>query len=377
MTLFRAAPEKTTDIFLLPLRSENRRCGHSTALSNGTRPVCLPAPSLPFCGMSAAARFSYIFIVIALVLVGVAHLGVPFVTVLFSYFALRKLSLTKSKSLSIILFVVLVAVVLYSIGYLVRQAVVAFPTIATESIPPLVAYAQKHGFDLPFSDLESLKATTLEVLKDQLGLAGNFGRAANFGRTATRQFVFVIVAVVIAISLFIRSGMKTVTAGQKPSLFTAIAQEIESRVSLFYESFERVMGAQLTISAINTVLTAIFVVIIGLKYIPLVIGLTFLCGLLPIIGNLISNSVIVGIAFTESGKAAIAALVFLVLLHKLEYFLNSKIIGYRIKNPMWITLLALLVGERFMGIPGMILAPVVLDYVKVEMSRLPAPKPAA
>ncbi|HJT80928.1 MAG TPA: AI-2E family transporter [Chthoniobacterales bacterium] len=327
--------------------------------------------------MSAAARFSYIFVIIALVLIGVAHLGVPFVTVLFSFFALRKLSVTKTKSLSVIIFIVLVAVVLYGIGYLVRQAVVAFPTIAEQSIPPLVEYAQKRGYDLPFSDLESLKATTLEVLKDQLGLAGNFGRAANFGRTATRQFVFVIVAVVIAISLFLRSGLRSPPAGQKPSLFTTIAQEIESRVSLFYESFERVMGAQLTISAINTVLTAIFVVIIGLKYVPLVIGLTFLCGLLPIVGNLISNSVIVGIAFTESGKSAIAALVFLVLLHKLEYFLNSKIIGNRIKNPMWITLLALLVGERFMGIPGMILAPVILDYVKVEMSRLPAPKPTA
>ena len=133
------------------------------------------------------------------------------------------------------------------------------------------------------------------------------------------------------------------------------------------------MGAQLTISGINTVLTAIFVTVIGLKYIPLVIGLTFLCGLLPIVGNLISNSVIVGIAFTESGRSAIAALVFLVLLHKLEYFLNSKIIGHRIKNPMWLTLIALVVGERFMGIPGMILAPVVLDYVKVETSRLPPP----
>ena len=45
--------------------------------------------------------------------------------------------------------------------------------------------------------------------------------------------------------------------------------------------------------------------------------------------------------------AAIAALVFLVLLHKLEYFLNSKIIGDRIKNPVWLTLLALIIGERF------------------------------
>jgi predicted PurR-regulated permease PerM len=54
----------------------------------------------------------------------------------------------------------------------------------------------------------------------------------------------------------------------------------------------------------------------------------------------------------------------------LEYFLNSKIIGNRIRNPVWLTLLGLIIGERLMGVPGMILAPVVLHYLKVEASRM-------
>jgi predicted PurR-regulated permease PerM len=60
---------------------------------------------------------------------------------------------------------------------------------------------------------------------------------------------------------------------------------------------------------------------------------------------------------------------FLVILHKGEYFLNSKIIGDRIRNPMWLTLLGLVIGEKLMGIPGMILAPVLLHFIKVEVSR--------
>ena len=58
------------------------------------------------------------------------------------------------------------------------------------------------------------------------------------------------------------------------------------------------------------------------------------------------------------------------LVHKFEYFLNSRIIGGRIQNPMWLTLLALLIGEQLMGIPGMILAPVVLSFIKVEMKKI-------
>ena len=101
-----------------------------------------------------------------------------------------------------------------------------------------------------------------------------------------------------------------------------------------------------------------------------VIGVTFLCGLVPVLGNLVSNTVIVGIGFTVSPRMAFAALVFLVVIHKLEYFLNSKIIGQRIRNPLWLTLLALVLGERLLGLPGMVLAPVVLHYLKVEASSI-------
>src|SRR5207237_10193867 len=93
-------------------------------------------------------------------------------------------------------------------------------------------------------------------------------------------------------------------------------------------------------------------------------------GLLPVVGNPISNTIIVGIGITVSTRMAMAALIFLVVVHKLEYFLNSKIVGDRIRNPFWLTLLALVVGERLMGVPGMILAPVVLNYIKLEASRI-------
>jgi len=44
---------------------------------------------------------------------------------------------------------------------------------------------------------------------------------------------------------------------------------------------------------------------------------------------------------------------------------------------MWLTLIALILGEGLMGIPGVILAPVILNFLKVESSRYAAPAPAA
>src|SRR6266550_2301010 len=322
--------------------------------------------------MTPAARFSYFFLGAVIVLAAATHLATPLITVLFSYFALRKLHFGKRKWLSLVLFFVVVAATLYGLGFLVRQVFVAFPKIAAESIPPFIAYAQRHGIELPFSDLDTLKAAIVDVVKNEFLFVGKL-RGGSSREIANKQ-EFVLIGIVVAVSLFVNPRIeKSSNKPKRPNLFTATTDEIKIRFRLFYQSFETVMGAQIRISAINTLLTAVFVLVVSLKYGTFVVGLTFLCGLLPIVGNLISNAVIVGIAVTMSPRLAIVALIFLVAVHKLEYFLNSKIIGDLIKNPVWLTLLALIIGERFMGIPGMILAPVVLNYIKVEASKWPAP----
>ena len=131
-----------------------------------------------------------------------------------------------------------------------------------------------------------------------------------------------------------------------------------------------VMNAQITVSAINTVLTAIFVVSMGLPHLVVAVGLTFLCGFIPVIGNLISNTLVVALGFMVSPAKGLWALIFLVLIHKFGYFLTSKIVGAKIRTSIWLTLLALLLGERLMGITGMVLAPVVLHYIRIEASRI-------
>jgi predicted PurR-regulated permease PerM len=179
---------------------------------------------------------------------------------------------------------------------------------------------------------------------------------------------------VAAASLFL-TGFAQYSSGRAgtTSFYYVCTNEVAKRFRDFYHSFATVIGAQLLISLINTALTGLFVIAVGLPHAPLLIAVTFLCGLVPIAGNLVSNTIIVFVAMTISLKLAIAALVFLVVVHKLEYFLNSKIIGQRIRNPVWLTLIALVIGERLMGIPGLILAPVVLNYLRVEMLKIEMP----
>ncbi len=320
--------------------------------------------------MTNQARISYLVLAITLILVGYLKLGAPLLAILFAYFVLTQLArFIPNKWLTLAVFIFLVTAIGYTAIHFTRAAIVALPKIADNSIPSALTWAESHDLQLPFTDWEGLKAQTIAAVKEQAHYLGN---VANFARHASTTVVFILIAVVVAVSIFFNSQLDLFRETHKVrnNLYSALCDEISARFTEFYRSFSTVMGAQMTISAINTVFTSVFVFAVQLPYAAVVVGLTFLCGLFPIVGNVVSNTVIVFIGFLVSPKVAIGALLFLVVIHKLEYFLNSKIIGNRIRNPIWMTLIGLIIGERLMGVPGMILSPVVLNYLRVEMSKI-------
>jgi predicted PurR-regulated permease PerM len=327
-----------------------------------------------------ATRVSYGLLAVALILAGLLNLGGPLLAGFFSYFALRQfLLVTKRKWLALILFILVVTGIAFAGAYLMRVALRELPEVAETSIPSASAWAQARQIELPFWDFDSLRDFMIDTAKEEAHYLQN---VAHFAGNTTALLVFTVIAIVAASSLFLKGGLDPYweTHAVKNNLFSILAEEISARFRDVYSCFATVMGAQLLISLINTVLTAIFVISMQLPHRTLIIAITFLCGLLPIVGNLVSNTIIVCLALTVSLKLAVVALVFLIVIHKLEYFLNSKIIGHRIRNPVWVTLIALVIGEKLMGIPGMVLAPVVLNYLRVEMLKVEVPsvaRPAA
>ena len=317
-------------------------------------------------------RFSYYFMCGLLLVMILLRLASPLVAALFTYLALSRLTWRKlgGKPVAVGLFLVFSFGILYALGNFIHQTMHALPEIADKAIPSIIDTAQRNGVQLPFSDYDSLKDLAFDTVKNEVKYLGSF---AKFARGATTHLLFLLVGCIVAISLFLNPRFDTGSPAPSGNLYTQYCGAISGRFATLYRSFTTVMGAQIIISAINTFLTVIFVVAVHLPYGVVVIGVSFLCGLIPVVGNLVSNTLIVGIGFTVSPKMALTALVFLVVIHKLEYFLNSKIVGWRIHNPLWLTLLALLLGERLLGVPGMILAPVILNYIKLEASAIRAP----
>jgi len=187
------------------------------------------------------------------------------------------------------------------------------------------------------------------------------------GKEMIRGLVHLFVGTVIGAIMALRDATSQVE--ERP-----LAHALAERARRLADAFRRIVFAQVRISAINTGFTALYLAVvlpllgIHLPFASTLIALTFFVGLLPVVGNLVSNSIIVVVSLAHSPQVAIASLGFLVVIHKLEYFLNARIVGSQIAAQAWELLLAMLVMEAAFGIPGVVAAPIYYAYLKRELA---------
>lgn len=157
---------------------------------------------------------------------------------------------------------------------------------------------------------------------------------------------------------------------------STFSQQMLGHVNRFRLSFERVVFAQVYIAGTNAIFTGVFLALVmpqlgfEIPFVKTLTALTFVLGLIPILGNILSNILICGISLTVSPWASLLALVFLMTIHKLEYFLNAWIMGSRIKVQSYELLAAMLAFEAVFGTWGLVLAPVIYAYIRDEMRLL-------
>src|SRR5512147_837022 len=115
--------------------------------------------------MSKAARISYWFILITILLVGWLHLATPLLAALFSYFLLSRLQFAGDRKwVPVVIFVVLGLDIAYGLGHFAKQTVLTLPKIAETTIPTVITWAEQQDIQLPFTDYQSLKAMAMETV---------------------------------------------------------------------------------------------------------------------------------------------------------------------------------------------------------------------
>jgi predicted PurR-regulated permease PerM len=170
-------------------------------------------------------------------------------------------------------------------------------------------------------------------------------------------------------------GMIATQGSSKARASTPLVRALLTRVRLLQGAFTDVVGAQFKIALINAALTGVFLAAflpalgIQLPLVKTLVVITLVIGMVPVLGNVISNTLIVMVGLSVSMLAAALSLGFLIVLHKGEYFLNARIVGHRIDARSWELLLAILVMEAAFGLPGIAAAPIFYAYLKRELTE--------
>jgi predicted PurR-regulated permease PerM len=122
-------------------------------------------------------------------------------------------------------------------------------------------------------------------------------------------------------------------------------------------SLSGVVRGQVTICIVNGVLTAIGLLLFGVKFTFLLATIATLLSLIPIFGSILSSVPIVVIALADGFQKALAILLWIIGIHALEaYFLNPKIMGSAARIHPVIVAFSLIAGERLYGLLGALFA---------------------
>jgi predicted PurR-regulated permease PerM len=213
--------------------------------------------------------------------------------------------------------------------------------------------------------------TTIEGLRQQLleMLGDHVQKISVVGMEGIKVFAHVLLGMVVG-------GMAAVHHFKEHETAPPFIGALRSRLRTLTTAFDKVVFAQVKISALNAVLTAVYLLValplfdVHLPMATILILLTFAVGMLPVVGNLVSNTVIVVISLGMSPGVGAASLLFLVLIHKAEYFMNARIVGHEVQATAWELLSAMLLMEATFGIVGLVAAPVVYAWLKAEVKEL-------
>lgn len=336
-----------------------------------------PTPEIAIvCGMSSTLsgprQASYALLALALFVMVRFGLGPCALSGLVSFMimdlterALRRRGTGRryARWIALAMFAILATALTWIFVAFMRVGVSRLPVLLDTVLPRLTTLSHEFGYSLPVDNALELRDLLVASAKE------NFSSVSKTSNLLTRGFFQIVIGAVAAAIRFLTPP----DPDSSVNLFENLRTEFSARVRLFVRSFELVVGAQIVISIINTLLTACFLYAMDFPFKNFLILTTFVFGLVPIVGNIVSNIAIVTAGLTISVHLATAGLFYLVTIHTFEHFLNSRIVGGSIDTPMWMTLIGILVGEALMGVPGVLLAPALLHYVRAELRDLPSP----
>ncbi|OQW68059.1 MAG: hypothetical protein BVN34_09715 [Proteobacteria bacterium ST_bin12] len=318
---------------------------------------------------------SWVLIGVSLILVLIFHLLPALLGGLLVYELIRILTPYIERKLpgprAKLIAIALLTIIIVSILSLAGAGLVAFFRSESGSLTVLLAKMAQIIEDsrklLPIWILDKLPSDAMAFKEEAtIWLRTHAKELQVVGKEAGRITAHVLIGMIIG-------GMIALRDAINDDEYKPFARALAQRAWLFGDAFKRIVFAQVRIASINAFFTGIYLAVIlpllgiELPLIKTMIAITFVVGLIPVVGNLISNTVIVVVSSSHSLGVALGSLLYLVIIHKFEYFLNARIVGGQIRANAWELLITMLLMEAVFGLAGIVAAPIYYAYIKSEL----------
>ena len=341
---------------------------HPIASADGTRPSPAPAAA------PLAQRASYLLAVLLCILTLVYDLLPGLLAVCVGYLLAKGLTTRPGRKLgmspTLAATVVVVLPILALLLALLNARGMAFGALAQyqQLLHHLASTVLEIRQKLPPDLASHLPDGLLEAQTWLVDYLQSQARAlTGFGTAGLRGGLLVYVGLIV--------GALIVGTTSQPSQ-GPLRDALRQRGQDFMVSFRQIVVAQFWIAAFNAGCTAVLLLLVmpladvNIPYTGALIALTFVAGLIPIVGNLLCNGVLTLAGVSVSPAVGLTCLLFLVAIHKFEYFINAKIVGKRTNTAAWELLTVMFVGEAIFGMSGLVAAPLFYAFTKKELREL-------
>ncbi|MCX8521103.1 MAG: permease, partial [Rhodoferax sp.] len=250
--------------------------------------------------------------------------------------------------LVIVLPIVVIVVLLLNAKGVAFGALAQYQALLHHLAATVLQIRQKLPHDLAAhlpDELLAVQSWLVDYLQSQAHALTGFGTAGLRG--SLLAYVGLVVGALI---------VGTPTFASNAPLRSALRQ----RGADFITAFRQIVVAQFWIALFNALCTALFLWValplagVTMPYTATLVGFTFVSGLIPIVGNLLCNSVLTVAGVAVSPAVGLSCLLFLVIIHKFEYVINAKIVGRRTNTAAWELLTVMFIGEAMFGVAGLV-----------------------
>ena len=196
-----------------------------------------------------------------------------------------------------------------------------------------------------------------------------FGRnALGFGATGMHMLFQLLFAILIAAACCTRPVLDSTE-------YKPFRREWLTRIQEYSICFAQLMSAQVYVALWNAFCTGIFLygilplMGVELSFREALVVFTLFVSLIPALGNMVANTAMAFLCLPHGAGVVLAAVVFLIVVHKAEYIINARIIGKNVQATVPEMLIAILIGECLFGLPGLMLGPVSYAYLKMFLIK--------